>query len=120
MAEELLLGGDSLSRAVAGDRATRAKDSVAGHDDGNRIAPDCPANGTGGATHSGLQPEFFISQLRTKGNGGERCPYSFLEWRPRPGQGQIEFRARTIKVFGQLRGSALENNGIGGIGAVFR
>ena len=120
MAEELLLGRYSLSRAVAGDSATRAKDSVAGHNDGDRIAPDCSANGPWSTPHPGLQPEFFVRQLRSKGNSRERCPYCLLERGPRPGQGQIKFRARTIKVFAQLRGSSVENLGIGGVGAVPR
>lgn len=120
MAQEFRFCGNPLAPAVAGDAATRSKNAVAGHNDGDWIAPDCSANGPWSAAHPGLQPEFFVSQLRAKGNGRERCPYCFLECRPRPGQGQIKFSAHTVEIFAQLRGGPAENVGIGGADAVLR
>ena len=120
MAQELLFGGDSLTGAIAGDGATRPQDSVAGDDDGDRVAPYRAANGPGGATDPGPVAELVVGELLPKRNPGELTPDCLLEGCPRPADRQIKRGARALEVFAQLVGGGVENIGIAGVDAVLR
>ena len=87
MAQELLFGGDSLTGAIAGDGAARPKDSVAGDDDGDRVAAYRAANGPRCATDPGPVAELVVGELLPKRNSGELTPDCLLEGCSRPADG---------------------------------
>ena len=88
---------------IAGERAVRTDDAVAGDDDRDRVAVVGHADGTAGARIADGGGELAIGARLAIGDGAQRRPDPLLKCGAARGERQVECPPRARKVFPQLR-----------------
>lgn len=99
-AEETGFGFETSGEACEFSRGS--DDPVAGHDDGDGVAPVGCADGSAGGGDSELLCELPVASRLTEGDREKSLPYIFLERSTAHIERKVERLARTCEVFAEL------------------